>query len=243
MRPLFLLLCLTLSFSCFSRISEYSVTKKAYWRISGVRYCYQPVSMSILQVYDFFPVQLQHKDRIAGLRVGKRVLNDLGAAHCGHTELAIRGEIFDRRGERGKPTHSERSRGEMGCLRGEEHVGRHHIRRHFPRHGDIHSQLGDDTEFRWLEGDLLHSRDPAVDLVRCLLHVLRGLAGGAEVHLGRGEIAHCQLVRPPFARHRQNEGPLEKYFHIGANVGPDRHQYLGQLLLVLPAYPDAALYE
>lgn len=188
-------------------------------------------------------MQLQHENRIANLRAGKRVLNDLGADLGEHTGLAVRGEIFDRRGELGESAHSECSRGEMGRLRGEEHVGRHHIRRHVARHGDIYFHLGNDIGLRRLGGDFLHSRCTAVDLVRCLLHILRGFAGGAEVHHERGEITHRQLVRPPFARLQEDEDPVEEHLHVETVLGSDRHQYPGQLLLVLPAHSDAALYE
>lgn len=131
----------------------------------------------------------------------------------------------------------------MGRLRREEHVGRHHIRRNVARHCDIYSQLGNDIKLRGLGSSFLYPRNVAADLVRRLLYILRRFAGTTEIHIGAGEIAYRQFVRPSLARFQKSENTLEKYILIGTVLGPDRYQYLGQFLLVLPAHPDAALYE
>jgi len=157
------------------------------------------------------------------LRAGERGLNDVGTGFRELTVRTILGEIFNRPRERGESSYSERSLGHMGCVRGEEHVGRYHIRRHVARHRSIYSYLGIDIKFRGLESYFLHPRNVTVDLVRRLLYIFRRLSGRAKVHIGAGEIVHRQFVRPSYARLREDEGPLEEYIHVGAIFGANRH--------------------
>lgn len=188
-------------------------------------------------------MQVRHEVRVINMRVGKWNLNDTGAGRGERVVRAICRKIFDRPCERGESSYSERSSRNMGRIRGEKHVGRHHICRNVAGHRDIYSYLGIDIKLRGLEGYLLYPRNVTVDLVRHLLYIFRRLSGKAKVYNGTGKVVHRELVRPPYARLREDEDPMEKYIYIGTIFGSDRYEYLGQLLLVLPAYPAAALHE
>jgi len=188
-------------------------------------------------------MQIQHEDGTVSLRPSERSLNYTGTDNSELVVYAVHCEIFYRSHERGESTYSERYSGKMGCVRGEKSVGRHHIRRNVARHSDIHSQHGNDIKLRGLGSYFLHSWNVTVDLVHSLLHIFRRLSGGAKVHNGAGENAHCDLVRSSTARLLENESTVEKYIHIGTVSGSDRHQYSGQLLLVLFAHAAAALHE
>lgn len=131
----------------------------------------------------------------------------------------------------------------MGCVRGEEHVGRHHIRWNIDRHRDIYSQLRHDIKLHRLGGYFLHPWIATVYLVRRVPYILRRLSGGAEVHNGGRAIAHRELVWPSPAHILENESPMEKYIYVGTVSGLGRYQYLGQFLLVLPPHRIAALHE
>lgn len=188
-------------------------------------------------------VQVQHEARIVNLRVRKWNPNDSGAARSAGNKRAIHHKIFNWHYERGESTDSKRSCGNMGHIRGEKHVGRHHICRDVVGHRDIYPYLGIDITLRGLGGYLLHPRNFTIDLVRRLLYIFRLLSGGAKVYNGAGKIAHRELVRPPYAWHLKDEGPVEKYVYVGAGFGPDRHEYLRQLLLVFLAHSTASLHE
>jgi len=131
----------------------------------------------------------------------------------------------------------------MGCIRGEKHVGRHHIRRNVARHRDIYSYLGIDIKLRGVGSYLLHPRNVTVDLVRRLLYIFRWMSGKSEVYNGAGKIVHRDLVWPSPAWLLKDESPVEKYIYIGTIFGSDCYELLRQLLLVLLAYSVAALYE
>jgi len=118
-------------------------------------------------------MQIQHEDGTVNLRTGERSLNYIGTDNGRLVVRTIHREIFYRSHERGEFTHSERYSGEMGCVRGEKSVGRHHICRNVARHRGIYSQLGNDIKLRGLGGYFLHSWDVTVDLVRGLLHIFR----------------------------------------------------------------------
>lgn len=188
-------------------------------------------------------MQVRYKVRIVNLRADKWNFNDIGADRGERIVCAILHKICYRSCERSESSYSKRPSGNMGRVRGEKHVGRHHIRRNVARHRDIYSYLGIDIKFRGLGSYLLHSRNATVDLVRCVLYIFRRLPGRTEVHNGAGKIVHRELVRPSYARLLKDEGPMEKYIYIGTIFGSDRYEYLRQLLLVFLAHPITALHE
>lgn len=187
--------------------------------------------------------QVRHEIRIVNLRVGEWTPDDTGADRGERVVRAIRHQIFNWPCERGESSYSKRPSGNLGRIRGEKHVGRYHIRRNVARHRDIYSYLGIDIKLHRLGGYLLHPRIVTAYLVPRLLYIFRRLSGKAKVYNGAGEIVHRELVRPSYARLRENEDPMEKYIYIGTIFGPGRYEYLGQLLLVFLAHPTAALHE
>lgn len=188
-------------------------------------------------------MQVRHEVRIVNLRAGKWNFNDIGSDSGERIVCAIHHKIFNWSCERSESSYSKRSSGNMGCVRREEHVGRHHIRWNVARHRAIYSYLRIDIKLRGLGSYLLHPRNATVDLVCRVLYIFRRLSGRAEVYNGAGKIVHRELVWPSCARLLKDEDPVEKYIYIGTIFGSDRYEYLRQLLLVFLAHPIAALHE
>ena len=193
----------------------------------------------------YFPLffQLQHEERVANLRAGQRDPHADGTSVGSRALAAPQPEIPHGRAERREPASGERSRGQVDHLRGEEHVGRHHLRRDIARHRDLHPELWPDTQQPRLGGGLLHSRHAAVDLVRRVLLVLRRQSRNAEVHQREGEGEDRDQLRAPRARVREDGRPVEVYIHVGAVLGADLHQHFRQLLLVLSTDAAAFVHE
>lgn len=197
----------------------------------------------LIQVFFVVFAQLPFKECSPNLRGVERDIDSARAVGGQGTGRTLHIKILNGFYERRQSSRGERISGEMDDIRREIDVDRYHLRRYVIGNRGVHLHFRYDPRRLRLGSGVLHPRFFAVDLVRCVLFLLRRQSGIAEIHNRKGTTADSELLRSQSSWLVENAGSLEKHIHIGAVLGASLHLYLRKLWLVLFAHATALVHE